>query len=640
MPRRSLALALLLLAPASLLANTAGQWQADVAFVVAQIESRHPNPFLHVSKQQFEAAANSLSQQIPQMTDHQVTISLMKLVAMLEDGHTAIYSPYTPLPIRFRWFSDGLFVNAASSDYSRALGAKVVRIGNIPVDQAYAAMSAIISHENDQWVREITETYLATAELLDGLGIASGSAPVPYVFEDLSGAQFELDVAPSSDALIWPPDSSNGYVPLWRWNYNLNYWFQYLPTTNTIYIGYTRCAQMANLSFGDFMNQVLAVVAQQPVDRIIVDFRSNSGGDSTVFQPFLDALTANPILALKVRAIIGQATFSSGVMNASSLAYQFGVPLIGQPSGGSPTCFGDVVYFTLPNSGYTLGCGTKLFICYPGYVGNSLLPDRNVAVSSADYFARYDPILTAATIWPAVYQPPQPGAGGMNALNTASWGAPVSPGSLVATFGTFPAVTPAQASSMPLPTTLGGVQVKVNGVAAPLLGVWPTQVNFQLPSGTAAGTAQITVTVSNQNVASGAAAVVDSSPGIFLMDPFDVDRPGAVLSQENQATSATVRAARNEAIQIFATGAGPLSTAVQDGAAAPASPLAPTIALPRVFIAEQEASVEFSGLAPDYVGLWQVNARIPDVAGITGQVPVVLVAPEGNASNAATIWVW
>ena len=227
----------------------------------------------------------------------------------------------------------------------------------------------------------------------------------------------------------------------------------------------------------------------------------------------------------------------------------------------------------------------------------------------------------------------------MNALNTASWGAPVSPGSLVATFGTFPAVTPAQASSIPLPSTLGGVQVKVNGVAAPLLGVWPTQVNFQLPSGTAAGTAQITVTVSDQNVASGIAAVVDSSPGIFLMDPFDVDRPGAVLTQENQVTSTTVRAARNEAIQIFATGAGPLSPPVQDGTAAPASPLARTSALPRVFIAEQEANVEFSGLAPGYVGLWQVNAAMPDVASITGEVPIVVVAPEGNASNAATIWV-
>ena len=49
--------------------------------------------------------------------------------------------------------------------------------------------------------------------------------------------------------------------------------------------------------------------------------------------------------------------------------------------------------------------------------------------------------------------------------------------------------------------------------------------------------------------------------------------------------------------------------------------------------------VEFSGLAPGYVGLWQIDARVPDAASIPGLVPVVIVAPWGFASNAVTIWV-
>jgi uncharacterized protein (TIGR03437 family) len=58
-----------------------------------------------------------------------------------------------------------------------------------------------------------------------------------------------------------------------------------------------------------------------------------------------------------------------------------------------------------------------------------------------------------------------------------------------------------------------------------------------------------------------------------------------------------------------------------------------------VFVGPEEAAVEFSGLAPGYVGLWQINARVPDVASITGQMPVVIVTSEGYASNAVTIWV-
>jgi uncharacterized protein (TIGR03437 family) len=145
--------------------------------------------------------------------------------------------------------------------------------------------------------------------------------------------------------------------------------------------------------------------------------------------------------------------------------------------------------------------------------------------------------------------------------------------------------------------------------------------------------------VQGQDVATGTVQVVSSSPGIFLTDFLSLDRPGTVLTEGNQLTGPTVRARRKELIQIFGTGAGPLTQSVADGAPAPGLPPAETMLAPRVFIGSEEAAVEFSGLAPGYVGLWQINARVPDVASITGLVPVVIVAPEGYASNAVTIWV-
>jgi uncharacterized protein (TIGR03437 family) len=618
---------------------TAAQWQADLQYLVAHLESTHPNLFFHVSEQDFDAAVSDLNQKIPQLSDTQITVAIMQLVAMLGDAHTALYPPFASLPIRVRWFSDGLYVNAAAPEYSRSLGAKVIAIGNMPVDQAYNAVSTVISHENDRWVRERSETYLGTPEILASLGITSGPGPVTYTLQDLSGAQFQIQVSPSSANLLWPPDSTNGFVPLWRWNYNLNYWYQYLPTTQTVYLAYNRCAQMPGLTFADFLNQVLAFIAQNPVSHLVVDLRNNEGGDSRVFQPMLDTLSANAELLGKTTAIIGQATFSSGVMNAAGLAGQLGVPLIGGPSGGAITSFGDVVEIYLPNSGLTISCGTMPFPGYYGFTGDSLPPNLFVPMSSADYFARYDPYLRAAMVWPEQYQPPQAVSGSPRIASAASFGSPVSPGGLAVVFGDFPGVSPTSAASLPLPTQLAGVQVKVNGVPAPLLGVWPGQINFQIPGGTAAGTAQIAISVSDQQVATGTVPVVSSSPGIFLADFFDVNRPGAVLTSGNQLTSTTVRAARNDVIQIFATGAGPLTQTVADGTPAPLSPLAKTIQTPRVFVGDEEATVEFSGLAPGYVGLWQINARVPDVPIITGQVPLVVVAPGGYASNAVTIWV-
>jgi uncharacterized protein (TIGR03437 family) len=634
-----LAAILLVCAPSGLSAQTSAQWQADLQSLVSQLQSTHPDLFFHVSQQDFDAAVSNLNQTIPQLTTDQVTVALMQLVALLGDAHTALYPPYPILPLYFRWFSDGLYVYATVPDYSRALGAKVVGIGDMPVDQAYSAVSTVISHENDQWVRQRSATDLTVPQVLAYLGVTSGPAPVTYTLQDLSGAQFQIQVSLVSENFVQAPDSDSGFVPLWRQNTSSDYWYRYLPTTQTLYLAYNSCTEMPGLSFADFLNQALAFIAQNPVSRIVVDLRNNGGGSSNVFQPMLDTLAANAELRAKVTAIIGQGTFSSGVMAAAGLAGELGVPLIGGPTGGAVTSFGNVTDLYLINSGLVVYCGTKYFPGYYGFAGNALLPNWFVPVSSADYFARHDPYLRAAMIWPEQYQPPQSVSGSPAVVNAASFGAPVSPGGLATVFGDFPGVSPTLAASMPLTTQLAGVQVTVNGVASPLMGVWPGQINFQIPGGTAVGTAQVAITVPDQPVVTGMVPVVASAPGIFLTDFFDTNRPGAVLTFDNQVTSTTVRAARNDVIQIFATGAGPLTQTVVDGLPAPVSPLAETIASPRVFIGDEEATVEFSGLAPGYIGLWQINARVPDVPTITGQVPLVVVAPGGYASNAVTFWV-
>jgi uncharacterized protein (TIGR03437 family) len=341
----------------------------------------------------------------------------------------------------------------------------------------------------------------------------------------------------------------------------------------------------------------------------------------------------------KLTVAIGRGTFSSGVMAAVTLADQYGGVLVGEPSGGSPNAYGNVTSFMLLNSGLVVHCATKHFTMRPGDNSTSVMPNVAIAMSSAGYFARHDPFLLAALVLPAQYQAPQAGSGFPATVNAASFGTPVSPGGLATVFGDFTGVSPAAASGMPLPTQLTGVQVSVNGVAAPLLGVWPTQINFQVPGGTAAGTAQIAISAQGQNPATGTMQVVSSSPGIFLSDFLSLDRPGAVLTASYQIITSTVRAGRNELIQIFGTGAGPLTVPVADGAAAPLSPLAETTLPPRVFIGSEEAGVEFSGLAPGFAGLWQIDALVPDMPSITGEVPLVVVAPGGYASNAVTIWV-
>jgi uncharacterized protein (TIGR03437 family) len=145
--------------------------------------------------------------------------------------------------------------------------------------------------------------------------------------------------------------------------------------------------------------------------------------------------------------------------------------------------------------------------------------------------------LALATMTPALAQP------SVAIVNGASFKAsfPVSPGSWASAFGNFASVgitTETQNGVLPVPTTLGGVQVLVNNVAAPLNYVGPSQINFVVPAGTAEGKHPLKITVSNLTTFDGFINVWPVSPGIFIKNPADVLQPGAVL---NQISPPTVR---------------------------------------------------------------------------------------------------
>jgi uncharacterized protein (TIGR03437 family) len=116
----------------------------------------------------------------------------------------------------------------------------------------------------------------------------------------------------------------------------------------------------------------------------------------------------------------------------------------------------------------------------------------------------------------------------------------------------------------------------------------------------------------------------------------------AALNQDNslnrnpQSIVGARPATRGSVIQIFATGAGATNPPVAAGEAAPASPLALTVVQPTVTIGGKAAQVQFSGLAPGFVGLWQINAVVP--ADVTpGNAVSLSISAGGQTSNTVTI---
>jgi hypothetical protein len=375
------------------------RWRQDLQFLEQQITTRHPNPYTKISRADFAEAVRRIHESIPQRTDSQLTADLARLAASVGDAHTSLPASQgaavTYLPIRVRWFPDGLYVTQAAEIHARALGKRVLRIGNKTAEEAFALLRGYVSHENETWARLLSATLHVSPEILHAAGIIDAPGPVTYGFED-----FDLTIAPAALPLVNSPYLSRPKFPLYRRNVAQAYWFEYLADARTVYIQYNQCRDVPALPFSQFTRDVIAFIEANAVDKLILDFRNNTGGNSAVIQPLLNGLAAS-FLAGKFNPtrgsylLIGRQTFSSASLNTADIKRQGATILIGEPTGGGASGFGEVAGFQLPNSRLSGQVSTRLFTI-SDFPGSTIAPDIPVDLNSTDYFADEDPVLQKA----------------------------------------------------------------------------------------------------------------------------------------------------------------------------------------------------------------------------------------------------
>ena len=224
-------------------------------------------------------------------------------------------------------------------------------------------------------------------------------------------------------------------------------------------------------------------------------------------------------------------------------------------------------------------------------------------------------------------------------VNAASYAATLAPGSIGAAFGNFPVGAPVSAGSLILPTSLGGVSLEFGGgVLAPLLFASSGEVNFQMPWEQLAGDALASVVAASQNQTSAAQTVnlAPFAPGIFSMNGQGTGQGAIVDTSYRVVDSSNPASAGTSLVAIYATGLGAVTNQPATGSPSPSGPLAYTIASPTVTIGGAIAAGQFSGLAPELVGVYQINVLVP-AASATGNAVPVTVSIGGIASNIVTM---
>lgn len=222
----------------------------------------------------------------------------------------------------------------------------------------------------------------------------------------------------------------------------------------------------------------------------------------------------------------------------------------------------------------------------------------------------------------------QPTVGGVT--NAADYSFTVAPGSIATIFGSGFAASQAWATTLPLQTGLNGVSVTVNGRLAPLFYVSPTQINFQVPYETAAGTAQVAVSTGGKTSNALQTPIALTALGIFQYGAG----LGVIQNQDYTLNTSTNPAPSGSVIIVYLTGIGLTDHAVANGSVAPSSPLARPTGQPTATIGDAAAQVQFLGLTPGSVGLAQANIQIPSLP--SGIYPLT-IALEGHPSTSVLV---
>ena len=350
---------------------------------------------------------------------------------------------------------------------------------------------------------------------------------------------------------------------------------------------------------------------------------------------------------------LSQGTASSVLAIGANTASPLGVNLAG--TGVNPAVSLTAIS---PTSAATAGPAFVLTVDGSGFVANSMvlwngagvpttlasstrltamIPASNIAQAGMFQVTVFSPAPGGGTTAGVAFLVANPAISSGGLLNSASYSQVISAGELASIFGSNLASSSATFARIPLPTTLANTSVYMNDFAAPLLAVSPEQINLQIPW-EIAGQQSVAVRVVTNGVTSAATTVNVSNlgPALLSVNQQGTGQGSILIAGTSTIPNAANPVNRTQAISIYCLGLGPVAGKVNSGGANPLSTAYTTMSSPTVTIGGVAGTVLYSGLAPNLIGLYQVNVQLPLNAPAGPAVPVILQIG-GVVSNTVTI---
>jgi uncharacterized protein (TIGR03437 family) len=218
-------------------------------------------------------------------------------------------------------------------------------------------------------------------------------------------------------------------------------------------------------------------------------------------------------------------------------------------------------------------------------------------------------------------------------VNAADFTKSMAPGGLAAVFGSHLSATSLSSTDVPVSSVLANSCLTVNGAVVPVVFVSPGQINFQVPFAIS-GNAEFVLRTPGGVSDSLRTTIFASAPAVFR---YGVAGPVTEIATIYRAVNGELVTPSNpvhmqDRLTIYLTGMGRTSPEVEDGVPAPANPLSTVLVQPAVTLGGLALPVEYAGLTPGTVGVYQINVIVP-FKGVSTGFEIPLTVSQGGTST-------
>lgn len=394
---------------------TAADWQSDLRFLQHTVHQEYSFLFKKVTAAAFDAEVEKLYKEMPSLADHERVAGLGRIVSLFKYGHTSLgwrQSPvaYHVAPVNFYWFSEGLYAEGADRKYAAIVGARLVKVEGMPVEQALERIKPLVTVENEQYFKAYGLDFLAIPEALHAQGITKTlKKAITYSFEKdgkiveqtiegIERLHLPRDYGFVSNNENWLSAREPSATPFYLKHLDRNYYFEFLAEQKTVYVRQSQVLDDKTETIAAFYKKVFDFIDKNEVEKLVIDVRLNGGGNNYKNRPVITGIIESKKINKpgKLFVITGRRTFSACQNLVNEFSNYTNAIFVGEPTAENINFYGDNRRVDLPATGIPVFLSFAWWQDKPQWENADwLAPQLAVDLSFADYKTNKDPVLEA-----------------------------------------------------------------------------------------------------------------------------------------------------------------------------------------------------------------------------------------------------